>query len=120
MAESAGVGYPVNPSSPVAAAPIGQDPVVLESPIVAAAPERRVVGSLVLFLLFLMTFNFIAVAPLLPLIIESYGISQATASLLVGVVSLSLAAGMLPGGMLVARLGVRRSLVLAGLLIAAG
>lgn len=122
MAEIAGTGNSVNPPLQIAtAAPIGQEPVVVEAPIVVAAdPGRRLAGSLVLFLLFLLTFNFIAVAPMLPLIIEAFGISQASASLLVGVVSLSLAAGMLPGGMLVARLGVRKSLVIAGFLLSAG
>jgi cyanate permease len=102
----------------VSGAPIEQESVIPRMSD-TAVPGRHLAGSLLLILLFMMTFNFIAVTPLLPLIIDTYGITQAAASLLIGAVSIFLAAGMLPGGMLVARLGVRRALLLGGALTAA-
>ncbi|MCX6020815.1 MAG: MFS transporter [Chloroflexi bacterium] len=81
--------------------------------------ERHRAGGLLLFALFAMGLNFLAPAPLLPLVIESMQVSQTAASLLVGGIGLVLALGMTPGGMLAARLGVKRSLALGCLLLSA-
>ena len=56
--------------------------------------------------------NLFAVAPLLPLAIEEYQISRAAAGLLVSLPMLVAAAFGIPGGMLVARIGVRRSFLI--------
>ena len=53
--------------------------------------------------------NLFAVSPLLPLAIEEYGISRAEAGLLVSMPMLLGAVIGIPGGMLVARIGLRRA-----------
>ena len=56
--------------------------------------------------------NLFAVAPLLPLAIEEYQISRAAAGLLVSLPMLVAAGFGIPGGMLVARIGARRSFLI--------
>ena len=55
--------------------------------------------------------NMFGVAPLLPLVIEDFEISRAAAGLLVSLPMLVAAAFGIPGGMLVAGIGVRRALI---------
>ncbi len=57
--------------------------------------------------------NFFSVSPLLPIAIEDYGISSVEAGLLVSLPWLFGAALGIPGGMLVARIGLRRAYFLA-------
>lgn len=65
------------------------------------------IGGLILAAHFTVGLNFFVVSPLLPLIIEDYGISRTTASLLI-VLALLLHAGLgLPGGVVVARFGAK-------------
>ena len=56
--------------------------------------------------------NMFGVAPLLPLVVEYFGITRAAAGLLVSLPMLVAAAFGIPGGMIVARIGVRRALLL--------
>ena len=56
--------------------------------------------------------NLFAVSPLLPLVIEDYGISRAEAGMLISLPMLVGAAIGVPGGMLVARFGLKRSYLL--------
>ncbi len=57
-------------------------------------------------------FNLFAIAPVLPLAIDDYGISSLAAGLLVSLPMLLAAAFGIPGGMLVARVGVKRAQLL--------
>lgn len=82
-----------------------------------AAPYRIVVEASILLLQFSMGLSFLAVAPLFPLIITTFGIDNATVSLLVGVSSLSVGLALVPASILAARLGSRWSLVLGGVLM---
>ena len=61
--------------------------------------------------------NFFVVSPLLPLVIQDYGISRATAGLLIALALLVAAAFGLPGGALIARLGLRRVFTLGGFMV---
>ena len=56
--------------------------------------------------------NVFTVSPILPLVIDEYQISRAAASLLVALPLLVAAALGLPSGMLIARVGIRRSFVI--------
>ena len=56
--------------------------------------------------------NIFTVSPILPLAIDDYQISRAAASLLVALPLLVAAALGLPSGMLIARVGIRRSFVI--------
>lgn len=62
--------------------------------------------------------NLFALSPLLPLAIEDYGISHGAAGLLVSLPMLVGAAIGLPGGKVIARLGVKRSYMLAWIALA--
>jgi cyanate permease len=79
---------------------------------------RFVIGGLILAVHFTVGLNAFVVSPILPLAIDDFGISRATASLLVALVSLSQAAFGLPGGILVTRFGLKRVYSVAWLLIA--
>ena len=57
--------------------------------------------------------SFVALSPILPLITEDYGISHAMAGFLVAVVFIIGAAFGLPGGVIVGRLGLRRTYTLS-------
>ena len=67
---------------------------------------------------FAMGLSFLAVAPLFPLIIETYGVSRATASLLVGAMSLGVALVLVPASVLPTRIGTRWAVALGGALMA--
>jgi cyanate permease len=78
---------------------------------------RFVVEGGVLLMQAGMGLNFIAVAPLFPLIIDDYGVDRATTSLLIALVSFVMAALMIPSAVLVARVGWRRSMAVGGALM---
>jgi predicted MFS family arabinose efflux permease len=69
---------------------------------------RFVIGGLILAVHITVGLNVFVVSPILPLAIDDFGISRATASLLVALVSLSQAAFGLPGDILVTRFGLKR------------
>jgi len=62
--------------------------------------------------------NLFALSPLLPLAIDDYGISHGAAGMLVSLPMLVGAAIALPGGKVIARLGVKRSYMLAWIALA--
>lgn len=68
---------------------------------------RFVIGGLLLCLNFAVGMNFFAVSPLLPLIVEEYGVSRGLASLLIGLVPLAQAALSIPGGLLAAKIRLK-------------
>ena len=67
---------------------------------------------------FAMGLSFLAVAPLFPLIIETYEVSRASASLLVGATSLGVAIVLVPASVLPTRIGTRWAVALGGTLMA--
>lgn len=83
----------------------------------AAPPYRWVIEASLLLLNFSMGLSFLAVAPLFPLIIDTYEVSRAATSLLVGVTTLGVALAIIPCSILAARLGTRWSVALGGLLM---
>ena len=84
---------------------------------VPAQRYRIAVESSLLWLQVAMGLSFIAVAPLFPLIIDDYGIDNATTSLLIGVGELVFAIATIPGGVLAARFGWRRATISGGALM---
>jgi cyanate permease len=84
---------------------------------VTAQRYRFAVEGSLLWLQLAMGLSFIAVAPLFPLIIDDYGIDNATTSLLIGAGSLAVAIATVPGGVLAARYGWRRATILGGALM---
>ena len=75
----------------------------------SAYPRYRfVIAGLILAVHFSIGLNFFVVAPLLPLIVDDYGINRVTASLLI-VLALLIHSGFgLPGGVIVVRFGLKR------------
>ena len=88
---------------------------VTTPPRPGAAPYRFVISGSVLVLQVGMGMNFLAVAPLFPLIVDDFGVDQATVGLLVSASSLAVALALLPGSVLAGRLGSRTALALGGL-----
>ena len=80
-------------------------------------PYRWVVEGVLLLLQFAMGLSFLAVAPLFPLIIDDFGVSRASASLLVGGTALGVALALIPCSIVAARMGTRASLGVAGALM---
>ena len=79
---------------------------------------RFVIGGLILFAHFSVGINFFVVAPLLPLIIDDFGVSRATASLLIALALLVHSFFGLPGGILAVRFGLKRMYFLSWLMVA--
>ena len=73
---------------------------------------RFVIVGLILWANFAFGLSFVSVAPILPIITEDYGISHTMAGLLVSVVFIIMAIFGLAGGIIVGRLGTRRSLTI--------
>ena len=93
----------------------------MSSPFGADAPTPRryrfVVEGALLWLQVAMGLTFLAVAPLFPLIIDDYGIDNATASLLIGGTALAFCLSTIPGGLVAARFGWWNATVAGGLLM---
>ena len=70
---------------------------------------RFVIAGLILWANFAAGASFQAISPLLPLIEKDYGIGHATGGLLMGSVLIIVAAFGLPGGIIVGRLGLKRT-----------
>ena len=73
-----------------------------------ASPYRYVIGGLMLWAHLATGLSFQSVSPVLPLITDDYGINNATAGVLVGVVMIIHGAFGIPGGIIVGRVGVWR------------
>ena len=73
---------------------------------------------MILFAHFSVGINFFVVAPLLPLIIDDFGVSRATASLLIALALLVHSFFGLPGGILAVRFGLKRMYLLSWLMVA--
>jgi cyanate permease len=81
--------------------------------------SKWTIEAALLLVQFGMGLSFLAVAPLFPLIIEDYGISRASASLVVGATSLVVALALVPASALPARLGTRGAVLVGGVLMSA-
>ena len=82
------------------------------------SPYRFVIAGLLMAAHLTVGMNAFVVAPLFPLIIEDYEISRASASLLVALPLLVSAGFGLPGGMIIARVGLRKSFLAGWSLVA--
>ena len=82
-----------------------------------ASRYRFVIVGLVLCAHFAFGLSFVAVAPVLPLIREDHSVSFTMGGLLVGVIFIVQAVFGLPAGIIVGRLGVRRTYTISLLLI---
>ena len=80
-------------------------------------PQRFVIGGLILWVHFAAGLSFLAVSPILPTITEDYEISHTAASLLVGVVMVISGVFALPGGVLVGRLGLKRTYTISWFMV---
>ncbi len=92
-------------------------PVTQPAPTTPTSSYRLVIGAAVILLQFSMGLSFLAVAPLFPLIMGTFGVDNATVSLLIGASSLAVAIALVPASILAARLGSKWSLVLGGVLM---
>ena len=79
---------------------------------------RFVIGGLALLANMAMGFNFYSPAPILPLIMDDFGISAATAGMTVTLSTLSFAAFGLPGGLIVSRIGFKTAIIIGAWLMA--
>lgn len=64
--------------------------------------------------------NFMAPAPLFPMIMDEYALSRTSVSLLVAVVTLGIALLTLPAGVIASKVGLAKSYAIGGLLMSAG
>ena len=84
----------------------------------SSSQYRFIIAWLVLLSHLALGMNLFSASPLFPLIIDDYSISRATASLLVTLALLVTAAFGLPGGVIIARMGVRRAFTVGWWLVA--
>ena len=89
-----------------------------ESPEFSTSPYRFVIAGLTLLAHFAVGMSYLATAPLIPLIIADYSINRTTAALLVTLPLLVGAGFGLPGGVIIARMGIRRAYTVGWLLMA--
>ena len=82
------------------------------------SPYRWVMATMFLVGRLTLGFNLFGIAPVLPLATADYGISSVAAGFLVSLPMLLAAGFGIPGGMLVARIGVKRAQLIAWLAIA--
>jgi CP family cyanate transporter-like MFS transporter len=81
--------------------------------------HRWVIQSMLMLLQVGMGLNFMSPTPLFPVIMDDYEISRSAVSLLVSATIIVMTIGLLPGGLLIAKMGSRRSMALAGFLMSA-
>ena len=90
----------------------------VESPEFSTRRYRFVIAGLALLGHFAVGVGYLATAPLFPLIIADYSINRTAAALLVTLPLLVGAGFALPGGVVIARIGIRRSYMAGWLLMA--
>lgn len=74
---------------------------------------RFVIAALILAAHLSIGLNFFSVTPLLPLVIDDYGVSRASASLLIALPTVVKALTGLPGSLIINRLGLNRSFTIS-------
>ena len=83
------------------------------SQLVGNSPYRFVIGALILVAHASIGLNFFNVTPLLPLVIDDYEVSRASASLLIALPTIIKALVGLPGSLIVNRFGLNRTFTLS-------
>ena len=78
---------------------------------------RFVIGALILLAHLSIGLNFFSVTPLLPIVIDDYGITRASASLMIALPTIIKACIGLPGSLIINRFGLNRSFTLSWFLI---
>lgn len=81
---------------------------------------RWTIQGILIFMQIGMGLNFMAPTALFTLIMNDYDISRGVVSLLVSVALMVLTVGLLPGGILIARVGSKRAMAISGLLMSSG
>lgn len=81
---------------------------------------RFVIAAIIIGVAVVGGFTFMGVPPLFPAIMDEFGVDRATVSLLASGVLLALLLMRLPGGVLAARIGLRRAYALGALLFSGG
>ena len=85
-----------------------------------ASPYRWVIGAALLPLHVALGLNLFAHASLFPLIRDVYLLSRGTVSLLMDLVFLAFTVFLIPGGLIAAKLGTKRAIIIISCLMAAG
>ena len=83
--------------------------IVTITPVIRSGRYRYVIAAMAVAAHLAVGLNLFTVSPLLPLVIDDYGINRTTAGLLVSLPMLMAAAFGLPGGILLSRIGLRRA-----------
>ena len=83
------------------------------------SPHRWVIQAMLMLLQVGMGLNFMSPTPLFPVIMDEFEISRSAVSLLVSATIIVITVALLPGGLLIAKMGSRRSLTVAGVLMSA-
>ena len=84
------------------------------------SPYRWVIAASLLPLHIAMGLNLFAPAPLFPLIIDDYDLSRGTVSFLMVAVFVVFTIFLIPGGLIVVKLGPKKAIALSGFLMASG
>ena len=83
------------------------------------SPHRWVIQAMLMLLQVGMGLNFMSPTPLFPVIMDEFEISRSAVSLLVSATIIVITVALLPGGLLIAKMGSRRSMTVAGVLMSA-
>ncbi len=90
----------------------------IESTDQRLSPYRFIIGGLTMLLNLSAGLSFFAVSPVTPVIMDDYGINRGTVSLLTSLVILVQSGFAIPAGMLVGRVGLKKLIAFAWLLLA--
>ena len=85
-----------------------------------SSPYRWVIAAAMLPLHIALGLNLFAPSPLLSLIIDEHGLSRGTASLMMTSVLVVFTIFLIPGSLIVAKLGTKRAILISGFLMTAG
>ena len=81
--------------------------------------HRWIIQAMLMLLQVGMGLNFMAPTPLFPVIMDEFEISRSAVSLLVSATIIVITVALLPGGLLIAKMGSKRSMTVAGLFMSA-
>ena len=81
--------------------------------------QRWIIQAMLMLLQIGMGLNFMSVTPLFTLIMSDYDIGRSSVSLLVSATIIVITVALLPGGVLIAKIGSKRAMAIAGFLMSA-
>ena len=81
---------------------------------------RWTIQGILIFMQISLGLNFMAPTPLFTLIMDDYGINRGLVSLLISAPIIVLTISLLPSGILIAKIGSKRAMVIGGLLMSSG